>query len=354
MPRLVPVWFINSLLLACLAWNGSSVLSFAATPHIPVTALQFSPDGSSLLAAAYKEILVRSIHDGKSQQRLKCDLSKITAIGFSPEGRFLAVAGGNSGESGSVHLFDWSKAKAARDGANSDSLVQSPAPALTLSDFDDLVTSISFSPDGTRLAVASADHSVQVFTFSNEAAKAVLTYTLTDHSGPVLAVGFTRDGHTLVSTSADRSIKVWDMGNGKLLRTFSNHTAIVHCLALRPGSVESDKTGPVFCATGSDDKTVRVWQPEIGRMVRIVRQHEGPILALAYARDGARLFSAGGEGIVRVIDADSDAILQQWRASEDWIYSLALSPDGRMLASGDWAGGVKLWDVQAETIRAVW
>ena len=100
------------------------------------------------------------------------------------------------------------------------------------------------------------------------------------------------------------------------------------------------KPRPPQCATAGDDRTVRVWQPGIGRMMRIVRGHDGPVLALAFAPDGRCLFSATQEGIVREIDADSDAVLSQWHASTDWIYHLAVSPDGKKLAAGDWAGGI--------------
>ena len=80
-------------------------------------------------------------------------------------------------------------------------------------------------------------------------------------------------------------------------------------------------------------------------MVRIIRGHEGAIFSVCYTPDGSRLFSAGAEGIVRVIDADSDRIEGQWKPSADWIYTLAVSPDGKSLATGDWAGSVKLWRI---------
>ena len=59
------------------------------------------------------------------------------------------------------------------------------------------------------------------------------------------------------------------------------------------------------------------------------------------------------EGILRVIDADSDEVLHHWHGHEDWIYALALSPDGGLLASGDWTGGVKLWNVNGAQARPV-
>jgi WD40 repeat protein len=97
---------------------------------------------------------------------------------------------------------------------------------------------------------------------------------------------------------------------------------------------------------------VRIWQPEIGRMVRIIRQHEGPVFALAFAPDGRALFSAGQEGIVRELDPDSDTVQTQWAARGDWIYALAVAPDGRSIATGDWAGNVRLWPLPAPTQHA--
>src|SRR6185295_17784754 len=104
---------------------------------------------------------------------------------------------------------------------------------------------------------------------------------------------------------------------------------------------------PASCASGSGDRTARIWQPEIGRMVRIIRQHRGPVLALAWAPDGRSIFSAGKESVIRRFDAESDSLLSEWPANADWIYALAASPDGSRLASGDWSGKVQIHDLAA-------
>ena len=330
--RCLAKWFsVGVAFVACFA-------SSAAAPRTPVTALAFSPDGSALFVSGYKSVLIQSTKDGTTQRTLNCDLAKITALTLSPDGRILAVSGGTPGESGAAHLFDWKQRKIMNK----------------LEGDDDLVTSVAFNSDGTQFVVASADATVKIFRIEEGGRETTLAFTLTDHAGPVLAVAFSPDGKTIVTASVDRSLKVWDASTGKLLRTFSNHTAIVHCVTFRPSGKMPTETIPAFCASGSDDKTVRVWQPEIGRMVRIVRQHEGAVLALAYSRDGIRLFSAGTEGIVRVIDAEGDAIRHQWKAHDDWIHSLAMSSEGTKLATGDWAGRVKLWDISDEIPRLLW
>jgi hypothetical protein len=68
------------------------------------------------------------------------------------------------------------------------------------------VTSLSFAPDGRRLASASLDGSVRLWDVRNPDQKPI---ELLGHSGWVWAVAFLADGETLVSGGADRSVRVW-------------------------------------------------------------------------------------------------------------------------------------------------
>jgi WD40 repeat protein len=293
----------------------------------PITALVFSPDGTTLVSNGDRCVEIRSPKDASIQRKLACELLKITTLAFAPNGRVLAVGGGEPGVSGEVQLLTWPEGEV----------------LYHFGDNTDLVTRIAFDTEGKRLAVAASDHAAKIWNLSQHHAP-VLAFTLTGHAGPVLAIGFSPSAQSIVTTSADRSLKVWSSHDGRLLRTFSHHTEAIHALAFRP-QLAGD-TAPVTCASAGDDRTVRVWQPEIGRMVRIVRGHEGSIFALAWTNDGAALFSAGKEGIIRRIAADSDIIEAQRHAHTDWIYTLALSPDGHTLASGDWAGTVHLQDAR--------
>jgi WD40 repeat protein len=321
---------------ACLAPSVAGGSPPAPTHTRPVTACAFSPDGKSLVAVQSDVILDLSSADATLQRTLKPDLQRITAVAFGGGGGLLAVAGGVPGESGRVLLLDWESGRvvAAADG------------------FPDVTTSVAFSPDGSTLAAGAAEGSVRLYAIHDAPEHLKLAARLEGHAGPVLSVVFGNNGASVVTASADRSIKVWDAETGKLTGTLSNHTDVVHCLTPRPSAGADGDSAPFSCASGSDDRTVRVWQPAIGRMVRIVRGHEGPVFSVCYAPDGNRLFSAGAEGVVRVIDAGSDRIVRQWNASTDWIYTVAVSPDGKRLATGDWAGSVRLWGLGIDaTVR---
>jgi WD40 repeat protein len=128
-----------------------------------------------------------------------------------------------------------------------------------------------------------------------------------------------------------------------------HHTETVNTVVFRP---RNENPAIAHCASGSDDQTVRIWQPKIGRMVRIIRGHEGPIFALAYSPDGSALFSAGKEGIIRMLDPHSDRILSEWKGHQDAIYCLAFDSTGEHLASGDWSGAIKLWRFKNGNLEA--
>jgi len=67
----------------------------------------------------------------------------------------------------------------------------------------------------------------------------------------VYSVAFSPDGKQIVSGSDDKTVRLWDSASGKVLRELQGHTDWV-------SSVAFSRDGKQI-VSGSDDKTVRVW-----------------------------------------------------------------------------------------------
>jgi dipeptidyl aminopeptidase/acylaminoacyl peptidase len=101
---------------------------------------------------------------------------------------------------------------------------------LTLKEHTGQVSSVSFSPDGKRLASASDDYTVKLW----DATTGQEMLTLKGHSHWVVEVGFSPDGRRLASASVDNTVKLWDATTGLEMLTLKGHTDIVTSVSFSP------------------------------------------------------------------------------------------------------------------------
>ena len=92
------------------------------------------------------------------------------------------------------------------------------------------ISDLQYSPDGTRLAVAS---SIGIWLYNAHTGGEIAL--LTGHTGVVNSVDYSPDGSTLVSGSADGTVRLWDAVTGAPKRTLIGHTSFVLSVAFSPG-----------------------------------------------------------------------------------------------------------------------
>ncbi|KAF9598276.1 hypothetical protein IFM89_026211, partial [Coptis chinensis] len=104
-----------------------------------------------------------------------------------------------------------------------------------------------------------------------------------------------------------------------------------------------------YIATGSSDKTVRLWDVQSGECVRIFIGHRSMILSLAMSPDGRYMASGDEEGTIMMWDLSSGRCITPLMGHTSCVWTLGFNGESSLLASGSADCIVKLWDVTAST-----
>ncbi|QDV26786.1 serine/threonine-protein kinase [Aureliella helgolandensis] len=197
---------------------------------------------------------------------------------------------------------------------------------------EDDVDHISFSPDGLLLATGSWDGTAKLWNFAT--GEQVAVFEMPPHCDDVAV---SPNGGLLACSALDEAM-LFDVTSGKRLHRLRGHKNSANCLAFSPDGK--------LLATGSADRTIRIWSVDTGKILHVISAHKDKIYSLAFSPDGRTIASGGGEGTIAFSHVATGQFLFDTKVGQRKVRWLHFSPDGTTLAAVVSLEGVVLLHVQ--------
>jgi WD40 repeat protein/serine/threonine protein kinase/lipopolysaccharide biosynthesis regulator YciM len=259
----------------------------------------------------------------------------VTSVAFSPEGTRIVTGGGDQSTPFEAKVWD------ARTGLHLFDLQGLPAN-VRRGWGNVVVVCLAFSPDGKRILSAGGEKTVRVF----DATTGAVQLELDKHVGHVCCAAFSPDGTQIATAFRVGNfalVRLWDARTGKALLDWKAHQYYVERMMFSPDGTR--------LLTGGGDQAVKVWDVRTGKLLLgvngIMMQYE--IGGLAFSPDGKRILAGGNDGAARVIDARTGALLHKvkgrprvshaFSSTASGVLSAAFSPDGSRFVTGGSTGG---------------
>jgi WD40 repeat protein/tRNA A-37 threonylcarbamoyl transferase component Bud32 len=321
------------------------------TADSQVVRIAFAPDGKTLASVSeagpqgtiMTTVILWDLHTGKRIRAFVGHHWGVWAVGFSPDGKYLATGGMDN----TVRLWD----------------VASGWELGTFTGHTHWVRGLAFHPDGRTLASNSADRTIRLWDLAGwRAGDASPPVRVLQGHNMVKEIVWRADGRLLASHgTADGTVRLWDTSSGA-----TAYKVLPVSAPSEPGRCDSVAMTPEgrYLASANNDGTVYVLRvAERGTVYQVppdpvelqpkaaLPAHTGPVTATVYSPDGKTIATAGKDGIVKLWDVGQDKPRLSVDAHKDGVRCIAFAPDGRALATAGFDGAIRTWDAEGKKQR---
>ena len=297
--------------------GAGQLVAFAGHPHLAVTFREH-------LGMQFWDLAAGEIRFSLPlAQRPYLDFGCVDSVALDPLGKVMAVVKPRKGAEGAasdlgIRLWDIATGK-----------------DLGLLEDDRQIRILSFSPDGSRLAVGDGGGDVIVWDLASRQ-----SHLIHAHGTPVTALIFSPDGTELITGAVDGIIKRWKLATfQETSGSWRGQTGAVTALALSPDGQ--------WLASGSRDSTIKIWRREPAetpdRIGGLYAQSYGN---LAFSPDARSLAAGFQDRSVKILDVDT---LTPKLVLTGMLYVVAFTSDSRHLLAST-AGNIGYrWDLDKKT-----
>ena len=327
-----------------ILWNVAGPPRRVATVTVPDPSdVAFSPDGKTLAIVGGNSgngtLALWEIGNPAAPARLATATGVYSpdAVAFSPDGRLLVTASGtitfsNSGavthRTGTI-LWDVSN-------------LRSPHPVANVPVWDG-DGGIAFSPDGRVLALSSGGQGA-LWDIADPAEPRQLV-TLTGQTQDIEAMAFSPDGRTLATAGQDNNAILWNTADP----AHATRSAVLAGDSQSIGAVAFTDGGRTLVTADRNAEVTR-WRVASGQpsLAATLTGDSGGVNAVAVSPDSRTVATANyGQSVILwdVSNPARPAVLARLSTDAGPVSSVAFSPGGKTLAAGSWDGQMTLWTV---------
>jgi WD40 repeat protein len=207
------------------------------------------------------------------------------------------------------------------------------------------VNDVSYSPDGTLIATASADKKIKLW----DATSRKLLNDLEGHSGPVSAIDFSPDSALLASCGENNEAFIWHVQSGRLIHALRGHESGVNSVAFSPDGKTLATAGGLY--EGVSDNTIRIWDVQSGRQLRVLKEHSSAVRFADFALSGTALISVGNDKTIKLWSLPKGQLLNSIN-TPDYVDAMSVLPGGQSFATVS-NKVVTVRDVQGRPLRTI-
>lgn len=279
-----------------------------------VCSVGFDSDGQRLLTAGVNDALRTWIGATSPKPVQTIQLPEpARVLEQSPNGEFLVTG------SDDFQARLW---KAGPAGIESAGRLQHPHP----------LAYAAFHPTTSQLAI-STQLGGDVFLWDVEQQRLIGRLA---HEGPVRRIAYSTDGERLATASYDASVRIWSTSSFQEPLFTLKHPQQVMCVAFSPDGKA--------LASGGDDGHIRVWHVSTGQLLAESPDLGSAISAVAYSPDGMMIGSGSDDGVARRWTSGMLKLMPPEHLHGDRVRTICFSMQGHSFLSGSWDNTTRIWD----------
>ncbi len=286
-----------------------------------VRGVAWSPDGTRIARVDNRGVTqIISVQSGQVMTSFTSDNGYTGAVDWHPTNVNRLATGGKDGL---IKIWD----------SNTGQLITT---LFYPTERTDDITSVKWSPDGSKIARSNYGGAITVWSTSDN------SQIVDIPSSQVTSLSWQSTGTHLVAV-AGVYLRIWNIGASQTPSILQYDNGI-------PTSVDWSQYNGLIASGGADvDRDIRIWNPTTGQVVRVLDGHTDQILSVAWSPNSDQLASASVDGTVRIWNTTIGYSVQVINVGSQ-VEAVAWSPDGTKIAYGGASG---VFGIVAATLSSI-